>query len=259
IAVSETISQDICQFFQSDGRHNGLKIYRHRELSGDSYPQSTLFKGIIYGNGLQWEFTIERQLIGNMSIRVIDTTGRPFNQTIVNRFVIFGDFYNRDQKWENYIAFHDMIYEDPKDRFGLHIWLPNGTELWLHNRDIEYNATDIMFRSTAIYTNNYVMILDRHTGVVLTYNIRPDVIDNTSLAIHYNRVDNETADLEYNTLAIKPLFLEMIPDFLRQQLEAIIDYEIVDEESGYMLWFSIDGELRYCFTPGDGPLSQQHP
>ncbi|CAG2112435.1 unnamed protein product, partial [Medioppia subpectinata] len=56
-----------------------------------------------------------------------------------------------------------------------------------------------------------------------------------------------------------PAFLGYIPDHLVNQLEGIVAYTLypILFPKGHMLWFNIDGQPRYCFTPFYGILSQQ--
>jgi len=53
-----------------------------------------------------------------------------------------------------------------------------------------------------------------------------------------------------------PEFVNQIPDPLMRQLEGIVDYSVAGQ-SGHMLWFNINRQPMYCFTPEADNLSAQ--
>ncbi|CAG2175841.1 unnamed protein product [Oppiella nova] len=166
---------------------------------------------------------------------------------LINRFSIYGK-HDGNQK---FTASFDMEYVDTQNGTHLHITNEADLELRVYYPDFQYNATDIIFCPTGLHPNNYVMVLDKHTGAVQTYKV--DIPSMTYLV--FSRVNDSECE-NSNISCNKPQFLDTIPDSLRKQLEAIMDYS-EPGVSGHLLWFNINGRPMYCFTHDNHPLSAQ--
>ncbi|CAG2102794.1 unnamed protein product, partial [Medioppia subpectinata] len=230
---------NICDYIQTNGTYNGIQIHRDFEVLPEwerrpwwgerfHFKHSYRTHHVMHSKQFYWKFVIPDNNIESTWFDIYEPNGPKVH-----------DNYN-NQTWIN--VFSGFISSP-----GTGLW--KGSEISyrcdIYDSSNNVSETKLTTRCTmdsTYYSIMYVLdtntLTNKDTTMFLPYFYAYAILNNP-----------HAFDI--------PLFLTMLPDYLKAQLESIVEYDLGLTFRGHMLWFNINGRPMYCFTPLGKPLSKQ--